>query len=108
MLGKNPNIYWIVCYLVATPVITFAIFIMAIIADSEVTLNNQKYPGWAHAIGWIIVVVVLIPIPAGFFWEWRGTRFDFKQASSFLTSLFSFKTAQVAKSGSFKLGSEAG
>ena len=82
MLGKYPNIYWIGCYLVATPVITAAIFIMAIVADTEVTLNGQKYPGWAHAIGWIIVVIVLIPIPLGLFWELRGTNYDFLRASS--------------------------
>lgn len=40
--------------------------IFAIISDSEVTLNNYKYPAGAHAIGWICVVIILLPIPVYF------------------------------------------
>jgi hypothetical protein len=40
--------------------------VFSIISDSEVTLNNYKYPPGAHAIGWICVVIILAPIPAYF------------------------------------------
>ncbi|CAF0793372.1 unnamed protein product [Brachionus calyciflorus] len=65
MLGVEPNYYWIVCFAIV-PVITFGIFIITIISNTEVTLNNYHYPGWAHAIGWIIVVIVLCPVPIFF------------------------------------------
>lgn len=101
MLGKYPNIYWIACYLVATPVITAAIFIMAIVANSEVTLNKQPYPTWAHVIGWLIVTLVLIPIPIGLFLELRRANYDFKKASLVSSSTARLKLLAAEPSCSF-------
>ena len=40
--------------------------IFSIISDSEVKLNDYKYPIGAHVFGWILVVIVLSPIPIYF------------------------------------------
>ncbi len=79
MLGFYPNIYWIVCFSILTPVFSIvnsfllkyfswininnnilknfffflkSILIVSIIANPEVTLANYVYPTWAHVIGW--------------------------------------------------------
>ena len=70
MLGSFPNYFWLFCFLIA-PVVTFVIIIFSIIANNEVTLNEYKYPNWAHIIGWVIAAVMLIPIPVLFGVELR-------------------------------------
>ena len=40
--------------------------IFAIISNSEVKLNDYSYPIGAHVFGWLLVVLVLAPIPVYF------------------------------------------
>jgi hypothetical protein len=37
--------------------------VIALIANPEVTLNDYKYPIGAHIIGYVIVVIILSPLP---------------------------------------------
>ena len=39
---------------------------ISIISNKEVKLNAYVYPDWAHAIGWVIVAIILAPIPIYF------------------------------------------
>ena len=50
MRGNNPNLYWVICYLVVTPVVTIVALILALAANAEVKLNDYIYPTWAHAV----------------------------------------------------------
>ena len=63
--------------------------IFAIISDSEVKLNDYKYPPGAHIFGWIIVALLLCPIPAFFIYHvqkvYKKSRFfSFYAVSHFI------------------------
>lgn len=62
MSGKYVNMYWTACIAVITPVLTCGGVIIAIIANSEVTLNDYHYPRWAHIVGWSIVCLIMSPL----------------------------------------------
>ncbi len=87
MLGTKLNYYWISCFCFFTPVLAIvfvfflfykliysivktkiyfaylkSIFLISIIANTEVTLNKYRYPKWAHAIGWSTVSILLLPV----------------------------------------------
>ncbi|RNA18280.1 Sodium- and chloride-dependent glycine transporter 2 [Brachionus plicatilis] len=66
MLGHYPNIYWVVCYKILTPLGTFAAVLLSLIANSKISLNDYQYPMWSQIVGYIIVVLVLSPIPIFF------------------------------------------
>lgn len=76
MLGSFPNIYWIFCWKFLTPVFTTAAVILSIVVNQEVTLNDYRYPQWAHVIGFVIVGIILSPL---FFFSQIGiSQFGFK------------------------------
>ncbi|CAF0771883.1 unnamed protein product [Brachionus calyciflorus] len=105
MLGHYPNIYWIACFKFFTPIFTLAAVIVSIVANAEVVLNNYKYPEWAHTVGYIIVAIILSPIPIGFLLslskhgfknilkpekDWLPAIKDPNQLKSILAKIFSF------------------
>ncbi len=82
MLGAYPSIFWKVCFVFFTPVIAITILVFQIIAGLDITLGKYEYPAGAQAIGWAIVVVVLLPIPIRFFIEFKKSNFtNIKQVS---------------------------
>ena len=62
MSGKSPNLYWVLCFAILTPIATISGFVLALIANQEITLNGYHYPLWAHSIGWTIVIIILAPL----------------------------------------------
>ena len=66
MLGSTPNFYWVYSWKFITPFCTFAVIIVAIVSNSEVTLGDYRYPFYAHIIGWTIVGICMLPIPLCF------------------------------------------
>lgn len=75
MRGKYPNIFWKACIGFITPVLTIGGVILALIANTEVTLNDYHYPRWAHCIGWSIVCLILSPI--FIFFEINLSKYNF-------------------------------
>jgi hypothetical protein len=43
-----------------------AVIIVSILSSSPVKLNGYVYPGWANAVGWVIVAIILAPLPIYF------------------------------------------
>ncbi|XP_078081096.1 sodium- and chloride-dependent GABA transporter 1 isoform X1 [Mustelus asterias] len=64
MVGKKPNIYLRVCWLLSTALILI-IMVFVIIDFEPVRYGNYKYPEWAQSLGWIIAMASLIWIPVG-------------------------------------------
>ena len=54
-------------------------FILALVANSEVKLNDYRYPEWAHIIGWVIVAIILSPLLICF--ETALSKYNFKRVS---------------------------
>ena len=79
MSGKYPNVYWAACYSFLTPVATISGLVLALIANSEVKLNEYRYPQWAHNIGWGFVLIILAPILL--FYHISLSRYNFARVS---------------------------
>lgn len=103
MLGNTPGIYWVVTFAIV-PVLTFVtkqkrfysitiylsnfilivyfivlkavliVFTIQLIQDPVVKLNDYEYPAGAQVIGWLIVVIVICPIPICFVLHWLKKR----------------------------------
>ena len=54
MLGKQPNIYWKVCWLGLTPAIITALVVFNIAYYKPPSLGDYYYPHWAQGLGWLI------------------------------------------------------
>lgn len=48
MIGKNPNIYWRLCWGVITPALMTAILIYTFFAYEPLTYKGHSYPEWAY------------------------------------------------------------
>lgn len=62
MLNINLNIFWVVSIKYIMPVTCVIVFFISVIMNEEVTSNGYIFPRWAHILGWIIVIFVLLPI----------------------------------------------
>ncbi|XP_028313238.1 sodium- and chloride-dependent GABA transporter ine [Gouania willdenowi] len=69
MLGKAPNLYFRLCWLLFCPLLVFGILISSIVKYTPVQYEKYKYPWWAECVGWIISLVSIVWIPLGIIQE---------------------------------------
>ncbi|KAM7416657.1 hypothetical protein PAMA_018624 [Pampus argenteus] len=65
MQGRNPNIYFRVCWLLLCPILVLCILISSIIHYTPVHYGKYKYPVWAEWVGWGVSLVSIIWVPLG-------------------------------------------
>ncbi|KAK7934124.1 hypothetical protein WMY93_005020 [Mugilogobius chulae] len=65
MLGKSPNIYFRLCWLLLCPVLVLCILVSSIVQYTPVRYGKYKYPNWADSLGWAVSLVSIIWIPLG-------------------------------------------
>lgn len=65
MLGRSPNIYFRLCWLVLSPVLVLCILVSSIVHYTPVRYGKYKYPSWADGVGWGVSLVSIIWIPLG-------------------------------------------
>ncbi|XP_046584048.1 sodium-dependent proline transporter-like [Haliotis rubra] len=65
MIGYRVSPVWKAMWLVATPLFVFVLFIAGLTSMSPVALGGREFPYWAQAVGWLIAVCPLLPIPVG-------------------------------------------
>ncbi|XP_071755839.1 sodium- and chloride-dependent GABA transporter 1 [Centroberyx gerrardi] len=65
MLGKAPNIYFRLCWLVFSPLLVLCILISSVIQYTPAHYGKYKYPVWAEGVGWGISLVSIVWIPLG-------------------------------------------
>ncbi|CRK96984.1 CLUMA_CG010330, isoform A [Clunio marinus] len=63
MLGYYPNFFWKICWRFITPILMTAIAIYFFIFFEIPTDGNYEFPAVAHAIGWCLTAIGLIPFP---------------------------------------------
>ncbi|XP_033829244.1 sodium- and chloride-dependent GABA transporter ine [Periophthalmus magnuspinnatus] len=84
MLGRTPNIYFRLCWLVLCPVLVLCILVSSIVQYTPVRYGKYKYPHWADSVGWAVSLVSIIWIPLGAIHEIyinKGSLYDrFKAA----------------------------
>lgn len=65
MLGHEPCWFWKLCWGFISPVFLVIIFILAVYGWKDPLYSGViPYPGWAHIIGWVLVGISAIQIPA--------------------------------------------
>ncbi|XP_015839016.1 sodium- and chloride-dependent GABA transporter ine isoform X2 [Tribolium castaneum] len=65
MTGRQPSLYFKFCWLIATPLMIFSVWVFCMIDYESPTYNNGEYhyPIWAIVIGWIISALSILCIP---------------------------------------------
>ncbi|XP_014677275.1 PREDICTED: sodium- and chloride-dependent betaine transporter-like [Priapulus caudatus] len=65
MDGKGPPMFFIVCWLVVSPLLLMVIWIMSLVQHSPLEYNGDSsfYPAWAEPLGWTITILPLLCIP---------------------------------------------
>ncbi|XP_067658349.1 sodium- and chloride-dependent glycine transporter 1-like [Haliotis asinina] len=65
MIGYRVSPVWKPMWLVATPLFVLVLLIAGLTSMSPVALGGKEFPSWAQAVGWLIAVCPLLPIPVG-------------------------------------------
>lgn len=66
MLGRAPNLYFCLCWLVFAPLLVLCILISSIVQYTPARYGKSyTYPAWAEVVGWGISLVSIIWIPVG-------------------------------------------
>lgn len=72
MLGHPPRpmIFWAVCWTFCSPILIGALFLyrMADYNPPEIR-KGEPFPQFAQAIGWVLTIIVLLPIPVTFLYK---------------------------------------
>ncbi|XP_059192763.1 sodium- and chloride-dependent GABA transporter 1 isoform X2 [Centropristis striata] len=65
MQGKNPNIYFRLCWMLLCPLLVLCILISSIVQYTPARYGEYKYPVWAEGLGWWVSLVSIVWIPLG-------------------------------------------
>ncbi|KAI8782629.1 sodium- and chloride-dependent GABA transporter ine [Biomphalaria glabrata] len=86
MTGTKPNIFFIICWFVLSPLLIGGIWIFSMIQYQSLSIANYTYPDWATGLGWIIALLSVLCIPAGMahaVYSAKGTNLIQKFINSF-------------------------
>ncbi|EFN62067.1 Uncharacterized sodium-dependent transporter CG3252 [Camponotus floridanus] len=90
MLGKRPNFYWRMCWLLITPLLMIVILIYTCATYEPPMYDGIRFPDYAYGIGWFLLVLGISPIA----W-WIGQKIITNRTSSFTESVkMAFRPAQ--------------
>ncbi|XP_041837048.1 sodium- and chloride-dependent neutral and basic amino acid transporter B(0+) [Melanotaenia boesemani] len=67
MLGKKSSLFWLwwrACWFFITPCIILVILGWSVVTFTPPSYGNVQYPAWGLALGWCMIVFVIIWIPA--------------------------------------------
>jgi hypothetical protein len=66
MIGKKPAWFWMIWKIswkfICPTAILLVIIATAVFGSNELIVNNVKYPGWAHGIGYIVSAIPILII----------------------------------------------
>ncbi|XP_012944276.1 sodium- and chloride-dependent glycine transporter 1 [Aplysia californica] len=65
MIGDRPKQYWKICWTILTPFVIVLTIILNAIFYKAPTYKGLPFPGWAEALGWLIV---MFPVSAIVVW----------------------------------------
>lgn len=63
MIGKRPNIFFLVCWKYISPIATLIIILASLVQWTGISYNNVPYPGWAEFFGWVLAIASMIMVP---------------------------------------------
>lgn len=63
MIGKRPNIFFLICWKYISPLATLVIIIASLAQWGGVSYDKKPYPGWAEFFGWLLALSSMLMIP---------------------------------------------
>ncbi|XP_037916673.1 sodium-dependent nutrient amino acid transporter 1-like isoform X1 [Hermetia illucens] len=63
MIGRNPGLYWRLCWGIITPILMTAILIYTFVSYEPLQYKGQTYPAWSYAVGWCISALGVLQLP---------------------------------------------
>ncbi|XP_068744715.1 sodium-dependent dopamine transporter-like [Montipora capricornis] len=63
MIGKRPNIFFLVCWKYVSPLATLVIIIASLAQWGGISYDKKPYPGWAEFFGWLLALSSMLMIP---------------------------------------------
>jgi len=79
MVNVTPNRFFVVCWMFITPVTIVFILLFTFINHTPVTYNDIPYPSWAIALGWMLALASIVPIPLIAIIQLANAKGTFKQ-----------------------------
>ncbi|KAJ3605850.1 hypothetical protein NHX12_027893 [Muraenolepis orangiensis] len=65
MTGVRPNIFFKLCWLYLTPLVSLVAFICSLVEYQPLTYNRwYVYPTWAYTVGWLMALSSMLLVPA--------------------------------------------
>ncbi|KAH9518671.1 hypothetical protein Btru_005954 [Bulinus truncatus] len=65
MTGTKPNIFFIICWFVLSPLLIGGIWVFSMVQYRPLSVADYEYPEWAVGLGWFIALLSVFCIPAG-------------------------------------------
>ncbi|UYV62208.1 hypothetical protein LAZ67_1008228 [Cordylochernes scorpioides] len=63
MINRTPGWWWTLCWCVITPVTILCLLIFIVATHEAVDYGSYEFPPWSLALGWIMAVLPLLPLP---------------------------------------------
>ncbi|KAJ7379137.1 hypothetical protein OS493_017635 [Desmophyllum pertusum] len=63
MIGKRPNIFFLICWKYISPIATLVIILASLAQWGGISYNKVPYPGWAEFLGWMLAIASMIMVP---------------------------------------------
>ncbi|ESN90320.1 hypothetical protein HELRODRAFT_71249, partial [Helobdella robusta] len=63
MMNRRPSLWWKICWCYITPLIMLALLIYSCVQMKPPTYGSYVYPSWSVALGWIVSMFSIVPIP---------------------------------------------
>lgn len=63
MIGKRPNIFFLICWKYLSPLATLVIIIASLAQWGGISYDKKPYPGWAEFFGWLLALASMIMVP---------------------------------------------
>ncbi|KAG7489634.1 sodium-and chloride-dependent GABA transporter ine-like isoform X1 [Solea senegalensis] len=79
MLGKAPNLYFRICWMVLCPILMLVILISSIAQYTPVHYGKYSYPAWSEWVGWAVSLISIVWIPLGAIQEICKNKGSFRQ-----------------------------
>lgn len=64
MIGRTPPLFYKICWYGVTPGAILFILVFSFVDHSPVSYGTYKYPSWAVALGWVVALASLVPLPS--------------------------------------------
>lgn len=63
MIGYTPSVWWKICWKFITPAMIGFIWLFSVTQLKPVSYGDYQYPDWAIAIGWLLGLASILPLP---------------------------------------------